>query len=90
MNINELKDMLKHSTAVLIMDNGEPSFVVLDYVSYKKMLQEGELANGLAVPSPVSSKGTESELLERINKDIQALKEQIEEEEKALGTGTLD
>ena len=86
MDINELKEMLRHSTAVLIMDNGQPSYVVLDYANYKKMLEQSE-ANGLASSSnPArSTQSSESELLERINKDILALKAQIEEEEKALG-----
>lgn len=88
MDINELKNMLKHSTAVLIMDNGDPSFVVLDYTSYKKMLQgeeSGQIGNGLVAPAPSKAQSSESELLERINKDILALKEQIDQEEKALG-----
>ncbi|OGN33017.1 MAG: hypothetical protein A3I39_00810 [Candidatus Yanofskybacteria bacterium RIFCSPLOWO2_02_FULL_47_9b] len=84
--INELKQMLRHSAAVLILDNGEPSFVVLDYATYKRMLQENDAtpAYNSAVPTKSVQSG-ESELLERINKDILALKEQIEEEEKNLG-----
>ncbi|OGN27999.1 MAG: hypothetical protein A2941_03160 [Candidatus Yanofskybacteria bacterium RIFCSPLOWO2_01_FULL_49_17] len=81
--INELKQMLKHSTAVLILDNGDPSFVVLDYATYKRML-EAETGNG-SVTTASKGQSSESELLERINKDILALKEQIEEEEKNLG-----
>ena len=82
--------MLKHSTAVLILDNGDPSFVVLDYVTYKHMLQDAESApgyNSLIPPANTGLKGQsgETELLERINKDILALKEQIEEEEKNFG-----
>ena len=87
--INELKQMLKHSTAVLILDNGDPSFVVLDYATYRKILDQGEQApayNGLIPPTPnLKGQSGETELLERINKDILALKEQIEEEERSLG-----
>ena len=92
MDIGEMKKMLKNSTAVLIMDNGEPSFVVVNYESYRDLLAnpaaggEREIkinaTNGTAL-SKVSASG-EVELLERINKDILALKAQIEEEEKQL------
>lgn len=34
--------MLKGSTAVLILDNGEPSFVILGYDSYKNLLSAQE------------------------------------------------
>ena len=92
MQINELKKMLKKSTAVLILENGEPSIVVVDYKTYKELLgNEGDDAlKESHFPVPPSPTGSthqiaEVELLERINKDILALKAQIEEEEKGLG-----
>ena len=92
MQINELKKMLKKSTAVLILENGEPSIVVVDYKTYKELLEnEGDSSPkeiGLDIPPvPVgtSRQSDEMELLGRINKDILALKEQIAEEEKDLG-----
>ena len=89
MDIKELKKMLKGSTAVLILDNGEPSFVVVSYDNYRELLQKGEteiaVHNGPATVTPAMTNAGELELLERINKDILALKEQIEEEEKNLG-----
>lgn len=84
--------MLKKSTAVLIMENGDPSLVVVDYATYKGLLGEGNEAPktaspaALVAPKPGLTPG-ETELLERINKDILALKEQIAEEEKALEVG---
>ncbi len=85
MEINELKKMLKKSTAVLILEDGDPSIVVVDYKTYKELLGDVEgnplqtpVAGGIVAPGEI-------ELLERINKDILALKEQIEEEEKGLG-----
>jgi len=110
MNIEELKKLVKGSTAVLVLDNGEPSFVILNYNMYKDLvLQEpakeikinhlgkdnpASNANGLsgdkvksilsqdedsqeAVPGDIAP-----EIIERINKDILALKEEIEKEEK--------
>jgi len=85
--------MLKKSATVVILDNGEPSFVVVNYDTYKELVggvaQEVKITNG-SEPSARLRQGSgevkEVELLERINKDILALKAQIEEEEKTLGT----
>lgn len=91
MEINELKKMLKNSTAVLILENGDPSIVVVNYDTYKKLLKdtpEEPVKEPVSpvVPAPFGTPAPgELELLERINKDILALKEQIEEEEKGLG-----
>lgn len=97
MEIGELKKMLKRSTAVLILENGDPSIVVVDYKTYKELLGEGSetpekprsMSNHPVPPAPSAqtpgpASTAELELLERINKDILALKEQIEEEEKGL------
>src|SRR3989344_7676217 len=95
MNIDELKKLVKNSTAVLVLDNGEPSFVILKYDTYKDLVLQEPIkevkishavnnhainpANGL---SKDNSSEVELEVLERINKDILALKEEIEKEEK--------
>lgn len=102
MDINELKKLVKNSTTVLILDNGDPSFVILNYETYKNLiLQEREkeikissvhgplpirsTANGLETKEPaVAENANETEILEKINKDILALKEEIEKEEKML------
>ena len=98
MNIDELKKLVKHSTAVLVLDNGEPSFAILSYDMYKDLVlgsKEKEIkinhstANGLShsqEPAPIKPALPENELeiLERINKDILALKSEIEKEEKLV------
>jgi len=83
--------MLKKSTAVLILENGEPSIVVVDYKTYKELLEnegDSDLKESVfpvsPAPAETSRQSDEMELLGRINKDILALKEQIEEEEKGL------
>jgi prevent-host-death family protein len=94
MEINELKKMLKNSTAVLIVENGEPSVVVVDYATYKRMSdnefsQEG--LNGAVVGSMThvgaelqNRTGPDPEILEKINNEILALKTEIENEEKKM------
>lgn len=110
MNIDELKKLVKHSTAVLVLDNGEPSFAILSYEMYKDLVlgskeKEKEIkinhsttvANGISyngvepAVKPVLPEG-ELEILERINKDILALKSEIEKEERPLivDSGSLE
>ena len=99
MNIDELKKLVKHSTAVLVLDNGEPSFAILSYDMYKDLVLGGKekeikinhaVANGIGhneVPTPPIKPAlpeNELEILERINKDILALKSEIEKEEKMV------
>lgn len=100
MDFNELKKLLKSSTSVLILENGNPSFVVLDYGTYKDLVSEkgGEReikvnqasngsvnGNGSPIVARYSHHERETEILERLNKEILALKNQIEMEEKGLG-----
>ncbi len=101
MNIDELKKLVKHSTAVLVLDNGEPSFAILSYEMYKDLVlgnkeKEKEIkinhsvTNGIDHSedkiSPIKPALPENELdiLERINRDILALKSEIEKEEKLV------
>jgi len=95
MDINELKKLIKSSTSVLVLDDGEPSFVVLDYKMYKDLVVDrGEKeipinhsANGISLNSHNSQHEREVEILERLNKEILALKNQIEMEERGVQGG---
>jgi hypothetical protein len=106
MDIRELKELLKNSTSVLILDNGEPSYVILDYEVYRRLIgaagNNTDNSNGVhgennrnlgenhqSEPDLVDLSGKRSQLspqeteaLERLNREIQALKEQIEQEER--------
>lgn len=90
MDIKEIKKLLKNSTAVLVMDNGEPSFIMMDYQQYKNLVGEDSKkettldASGNGIVVKQNQKEGEIEILERINKDILALKDEIEKEEKSL------
>lgn len=113
MDTNELKKLLKGSTAVLVLDNGEPSFVILGYDSYKNLLSDRPVAevdvplrhgnqspNGLAQHESSNGIGAdrfqnkisekETELLEKINKEILALKDEITKEEKSAEVAMVD
>mgnify|MGYP001593933669 FL=1 len=84
-----------------MLDNGEPSFVILNYDMYKELVlgskeKEKEIKINHAVTNGISYSedrippvkptlpDNELEILERINKDILALKSEIEKEEKAV------
>ena len=101
MNVEELKKLVKHSTAVLVLDNGEPSFAILSYDMYKDLVlgskeKEKEIkinhatVNGIIqneekiAPIKPALPENELEILERINKDILALRSEIEKEEKLV------
>ncbi len=99
MNIDELKKLVKHSTAVLVLDNGEPSFAILSYEMYKDLVLGGKekeikinhaVTNGIdhgedrIPPVKPALPENELEILERINKDILALKSEIEKEERLV------
>ena len=104
MDTNELKKLLKGSTAVLILEDGEPSFVILGYDAYRGLLSDQEKEVKINHPVEVKSRPTENErqisngvenkfqhrigekeaeMLEKINKQILALKGDIEKEEKS-------
>jgi len=90
MDIRELKDLLRNSTSVLILDNGEPSYVIVDYDVYRKMTHpasQQEPVPATPVPEPVRNQLSpqDMEALERLNKEIQALKDQIAQEEGENG-----
>ncbi|MDP3792812.1 MAG: hypothetical protein Q8Q89_03740 [bacterium] len=102
MNIDELKKLIKDSTSVLVLDNGEPSFVIVGYETYKNMAsnlnieKEVPIKHSLGHTPPVSNGRSyhehekETEILDRLNKEILALKSQIEAEEKGLSSSGLD
>ncbi|MDP2648164.1 MAG: hypothetical protein Q8P35_02915 [Candidatus Yanofskybacteria bacterium] len=92
MDIQELKQLLKGSTSVLILDDGQPAFVIVDYKIYRNLVseKEGDASvsrpglnfNSRPNPAPALS-AQELEVIERLNKEILALKNQIESEERS-------
>lgn len=102
MNIDELKKLIKNSTSVLVLDNGEPSFVVMNYKTYQEVAKEpgaekeikinqanGQITNNQA-SGLLHDHEQETEILEKLNKEILALKAQIEAEEKILSNQHID
>lgn len=98
MNIQELKKLIKSSTAVLVLEEGEPSFVIIDYKSYKDLTNNKSDNSQEILPKAKIQNTTqnvenrETELLDKLNKEILAIKNQIEEEERRqkVSSGELD
>ena len=103
MDIKELKKLIKNGGSAVILENGEPSFVVLGYETYKNLDSGGEEkdikinhANSMrhikadtddyhnSNFSEATRGNLETEILEKFNKGIAAIKSQIESEEKNL------
>jgi len=96
MEVSELKKLIKKSTSVLVLDNGEPSFVVVDYKVYKELTSEKE-EKDVKINHNTNGNGNgfshshqESETLERLNREILALKHQIDMEEKGISGQAID
>ncbi|MEK7194729.1 MAG: hypothetical protein AAB667_00520 [Patescibacteria group bacterium] len=95
MDIKELKELLKTSTSVLVMDDGEPTCVILGYEAYKTLAATREreipvshppLWEALAQipqvpvepsPEPQVTDPQELEMIDRLNREIENLREQI-------------
>ena len=96
MNVDELKKLVKHSTAVLVLDNGEPSFAILSYEMYKDLVlgnKEKEI-NALN-KEKISASGKDSQryqesiqnIKESYDQTLTSAKEQDDLEKKAQANG---
>lgn len=87
MDIVELKKLLKASTSIVLIDDGKPSVVMMSYDAYRKLTADERPTEPVA-PQPRNSEGSmttaEYELLDRLNSEITALKEEIASQEKQL------
>ena len=80
MDIGDLKKLIKKSTAVLVLDSGEPSFVIVGYDTYKNLVDDkvGEPEKEIKIHQSVAENSTsdvsyrerETEILDRLNKEI--------------------
>ena len=102
MEVSELKKLIKNSTAVLVLDNGDPSMVILDYNLYKDLVAEKEQSKDVRINNASSVNSLEENrsgnghqlpdtaLLDKLNREILALKNQIEMEEKSMNSQSID
>lgn len=74
MDFNKLKDISRKLGGILVMQGNEPDFVVLSYEQFRALEVPAE--------SPVPTLRDE-ELIDALNKEILALKEEIRQKETA-------
>ena len=112
MDFKEIKQFLKHSNTLLVLEDGQPSLIIMDYKMFQQMEGGAQLqaepkyeeeqevkinhnSKEEGGPVHVASRGLpvgtlpETELLEKLNKEILALKSQIEAEEKNIQQNAL-
>ena len=81
MDLKQLKELAKKLGGILVMDGGLPEFVVLSYQRYSE-LEEGGRPSVSAGASPAQSV-SEDQLIDKLNTEIAALKEEIRQKEEA-------
>ena len=75
-DFEKLKAVAKRLGGILVMQGSEPEFVLMSYENYEKM------GTGEPAPAPVPSMAAEDEhLIEQLNNEILALKEEIRQKE---------
>lgn len=86
LDMRELKPLLRQSGSVVVVEDGQPSVVIVDYGVYRGLVRapaESAVQQGSSLASATPSTA-DAEFVERLNKEILALKNQIESEERAL------
>jgi len=64
------------------MENGEPAFIVLTYDKYKGLVIHKNVDNSGNFDK--DSKDSSEEMIDRLNKEISALKDQVAEREREI------
>ena|SRR3989344_2221103 len=76
MNFKELKELAKRLGGIVVMADNQPDLVVLSYAGYKNLIAtEPAREAGLT--------GGSTEEIERLNKEISVLKDEIRQREEA-------
>lgn len=74
----ELKDLISRLGSLVIVENNQPKFIVLSYDKFNGVIHKSIDNSGNF------DKDGNEELIDRLNKEILALKEQVVEKEKEL------
>lgn len=90
MDIKELQPLLKQSASVVLVEDGQPTAVVLPYGAYRALTGQ-ETAEQVPVSVRQEEDRTrtvtdtrEQEILERLNREIASLKEQLSVDQALL------
>jgi len=73
MDFDQLKELTKKVGGILVLNGNEPEFIILPYDQYEKMNQMADNKDS----------ESEEETIEKLNREILALKEEIRQKESA-------
>ena len=76
MNFNELKELVRKMGGILVMNGNNPEFVIMPYDKYQKDENTQPETSGRVCEE-------ENVAIEKLNKEISALKEEIRQKEEA-------
>lgn len=79
----ELKNLVSRFGTLILMEGDEPKFVVMSYDVARDLVIHKNIDN-----SDNFDKNTNEEIIDRLNKEISALKEEVAQKEREL-TGNL-
>ena len=79
MDFNQLKKLVKKLGGILVLNGDEPEFVILSYDQYEKTDRAAENTE----EGPERQKQDEEKTIEKLNREILALKEEIRQKESA-------
>jgi hypothetical protein len=82
MNIEEIRDLVKDGHSVVIVEEGRTPLVVTELKPSHPVAQEIPISSRWPKPTARPSAPGQDQILERLNKEILALKTQIEQEEQ--------
>ena len=88
----EIRELLRVLPAVAVVESGQPTYVIMAYDEWRQVSQGQpvRITNnrpGHLSPSGRSGDPQEAQILERLNREILALRNQIQMQEDAAGEG---
>ncbi|PIR41215.1 MAG: hypothetical protein COV31_02295 [Candidatus Yanofskybacteria bacterium CG10_big_fil_rev_8_21_14_0_10_46_23] len=79
MNTEELQQLVNQFGAVVMVKNDRPAFVILPFTRYQELA--GQVTSFVDIHSTIENNPKDAELIDRLNNEIAALKEEISHRE---------
>ncbi len=87
----ELKNLILQFGTLVIVENNQPKFVILSYEKFKGVIHKSidnlpnfDKYNSERINIPEYQEQADEEAMDRLNREILALKEQVAEKEKEI------
>ena len=89
---DEIREMLRSIPAVLVVEDGQPAYVITEYETWRRVAQGEQVRVSNGKPGHLSPRPSrppvsdpqETQVLERLNKEILSLREQIQMQEETV------